>query len=222
MAARIGIEGRDAHQPVHAGLGLEPAIGVLALDQDGRRLDARLFAVAFLDQLPPCSRASRPSACTCAAASRPSPGSRCRRRRHGSRDSRRCASASPDSMRFELHRSARSCMHRRQRRLRPRRRWPCRPRPRQARSARWFVEFAFERRVAPRAIRRAAWRSRISVCARCGSFQKSRGFGLGVQFVQTAVARCPSQRCLLSRPSDCLISSTALVISARIRSSDRG
>jgi hypothetical protein len=37
--------------------------------------------------LKPCC--ARPSACTCAAASRPSPGSRCRRRRHGFRDRRR-------------------------------------------------------------------------------------------------------------------------------------
>jgi hypothetical protein len=37
--------GRDAHQPVHARFGLQPAIGVVALDQHGRGLDAGLFAV---------------------------------------------------------------------------------------------------------------------------------------------------------------------------------
>ena len=34
---------------MHAVLGLEPAIGVAALDLDGGRLDARLFALGFLD-----------------------------------------------------------------------------------------------------------------------------------------------------------------------------
>jgi hypothetical protein len=33
MAAVVGIEGRLAHQPVHADLGLQPAEGVLALDR---------------------------------------------------------------------------------------------------------------------------------------------------------------------------------------------
>ena len=31
---RIGVEGRDAHQPVHARFRLQPAIGVVALDQE--------------------------------------------------------------------------------------------------------------------------------------------------------------------------------------------
>ena len=34
MAAVVGIERRLAHQPVHAGLGLEPAVGVIALDAE--------------------------------------------------------------------------------------------------------------------------------------------------------------------------------------------
>jgi hypothetical protein len=45
-----GVVGADAHQAVHAGLGLQPAIGVLALDQQGRRLDAHLVAVGLFDQ----------------------------------------------------------------------------------------------------------------------------------------------------------------------------
>ena len=49
MPPCIGIERRDAHQAVHAVLGLEPAIGVVALDLDGGRLDAGLFAVGFFD-----------------------------------------------------------------------------------------------------------------------------------------------------------------------------
>ena len=44
VPARLGVVGRDAHQPVHALLGLEEAVGVLALDLDGDRLDAGLFA----------------------------------------------------------------------------------------------------------------------------------------------------------------------------------
>ena len=51
MAARIGIERRDANQPVHARLGLEPAIGVEALDEDRGRLNARLFPIVLADQL---------------------------------------------------------------------------------------------------------------------------------------------------------------------------
>ena len=89
VPARVGIERRDAHQPVHAVLGLEPAVGVAALDLDGRRLDAGALALRSPRATRPCSRAARPSACTCEAACRPSPGSRCRRRRHALRDRRR-------------------------------------------------------------------------------------------------------------------------------------
>ena len=44
VAARVRIERRDAHQPVDARLGLQPAVGVVALDHDRRRLDAGLVA----------------------------------------------------------------------------------------------------------------------------------------------------------------------------------
>jgi hypothetical protein len=50
VAARVGIEWRDAHQTVHAVLALEPAIGVAALDLDGGRLDPRLLAGGLLDE----------------------------------------------------------------------------------------------------------------------------------------------------------------------------
>ncbi len=46
VAAGVGIIGRDAHEAVDAGLGLEPAIGVLALDLDDGALDAGFFALA--------------------------------------------------------------------------------------------------------------------------------------------------------------------------------
>ena len=51
VPARIGIERRDPHQPVHAALGLQPAIGVVAADLDGRGFDAGFFALGFLEIL---------------------------------------------------------------------------------------------------------------------------------------------------------------------------
>ena len=46
-----GVEGRDAHQPVHAALAGELAEGVFADDGEGGRLDARLFAVLIVVHL---------------------------------------------------------------------------------------------------------------------------------------------------------------------------
>ena len=42
---RVGVERRDAHQPVHADFRLQQAVGVLAVDLEGDRLDARAFAL---------------------------------------------------------------------------------------------------------------------------------------------------------------------------------
>ena len=36
MAASVGIERRNAHQPVYARFRFQPAIGIVALDQQGR------------------------------------------------------------------------------------------------------------------------------------------------------------------------------------------
>ena len=47
VPARVGIERRDPHQPVHAGFGLQPAIGVVAADLDGGGLDAGFFALGL-------------------------------------------------------------------------------------------------------------------------------------------------------------------------------
>ena len=53
VPARVGVERRNAHQPVHAVLGLEPAVGVAALDLDGRRFDAGFLAVGLFDDSRP-------------------------------------------------------------------------------------------------------------------------------------------------------------------------
>ena len=89
VAARVGVERRDAHQAMHAAFGLEPAIGIGAVDPDRRRFDAGALAGALLEPFDLVAVLPRPSAYTCAAASRPSPAPRCRRRRHGLRDSSR-------------------------------------------------------------------------------------------------------------------------------------
>src|SRR5262249_42826106 len=51
VAPGLGIKRRNPHQTVHAALGLEPAVAVVAGDLEGRRLDAGLFAAAFLEPL---------------------------------------------------------------------------------------------------------------------------------------------------------------------------
>jgi hypothetical protein len=51
VAARVRIERRDAHQPVHARLGLQPAVRVVALDHDRRRLDAGFVAGGLFEHL---------------------------------------------------------------------------------------------------------------------------------------------------------------------------
>ncbi len=49
MAAVARIERRFSHQPMHAGLGAQPAVGIIADHADGRALDARDFAGALID-----------------------------------------------------------------------------------------------------------------------------------------------------------------------------
>src|SRR5215831_4240154 len=49
VPTRIRVIGGDAHQPMHARFSLEPPVGVLTLDNEGRRLDTRLFSSALLD-----------------------------------------------------------------------------------------------------------------------------------------------------------------------------
>ena len=49
MPPRVRIERRDAHEPVHAAFGLQPAIGVGAGDAHRRRFDAGALARALLE-----------------------------------------------------------------------------------------------------------------------------------------------------------------------------
>ena len=49
MPPGVGVERRDAHQPVYAALSLEVAVGVVAVHLEGDGLDARLVAVEQVD-----------------------------------------------------------------------------------------------------------------------------------------------------------------------------
>ena len=80
LATVGGVERRQAHEPVHALLGAVEAVGVLALDAERRRLDARLLPRAGLEQLGLEAALARPISSASAGPSRPSPGRRCRRR----------------------------------------------------------------------------------------------------------------------------------------------
>src|SRR5690606_20851363 len=51
VAARVAVIGRDAHQTVHARFRFQPAIGIVALDEDGGGFDARLLALVDLQHL---------------------------------------------------------------------------------------------------------------------------------------------------------------------------
>ena len=62
----------------------------------------------------------------------------------------------------------------------------------------------------------SALRSCITRWARGGVVPEGRVFGLRVQFGKTRLRACRSQRCLLSSPTDCLISSTSVSVSARM------
>ncbi len=217
MAAGVGIEGRDAHQPMHAGFALEPAIGVFALDQKRGGFDARRRRLRFPRSVAACSRGVRPSACTCGTASRPSPGFQCRRRRHEFRDRSRCRRPRPTAWI-----ASRSC------------------------SARLFnvadavfrichhggIVFGFGHfdqarwhrpvRCPARARRTAtdpASGARASVSAHPEGCSRWRGLRPWRSVHRGGAGHDPSQRCLLSRAMACWISSTLLSISARMRPS---
>ena len=81
MAARAGIERRNAHQPVYPRprSSSQPRQALDTLDLQGRGLDPRLLAVGFLDQAPRSCRGRQPNGYTCATTFRPSRRTRCPR-----------------------------------------------------------------------------------------------------------------------------------------------
>ena len=218
---RIGIERRDAHQPVHAGFGLQPAIGVVALDLDGRRLDAGLFAVGLFQILDLVAVLLGPA--------------RVHAQQH--RGPVLALGAAGAGMDFEI--GVVGVGLARQQRLEL--------------AARDFVLAAFfsaalglgddrlivlglaeldhadvvvELALDPADGRRADPRARCApASALRAAADRSRDWDLrpGVQLGEARRATCRSQRCLLSSPTDCLMSSTSFSISARMASliSDR-
>ncbi len=135
MPPLVRVVGRDAHQPVHAALGLQVAVGVLAVDLERGVLDARPRRRAGGRARWSGSRGARPSAGTCASASAaqscdsvpPAPGWI-----DTSAPSRSC---SPDS-RLRSSRSATSRLERAELGVELARAARRRPRPRPARAAR--------------------------------------------------------------------------------------
>ena len=69
----LRVERADPHQPVHAALALQPAVGPSAVDRERDALEARLLALGLVQDLGLEACCDRPSAGTCAAASPPSP-----------------------------------------------------------------------------------------------------------------------------------------------------
>ncbi len=51
MTTGIGVVRRDTHQTMHAAFGLQPAIGIVAGDLDGRRFDAGFFTLRLFEIL---------------------------------------------------------------------------------------------------------------------------------------------------------------------------
>jgi hypothetical protein len=178
----LAVIGRDAHQPVDARFGLQPAIGVVALDQQGGRLDAGLFAVVDFHDLDLEAVLFGPAACTCAAASTPSPGSRCRRRRSGFPEGV-VGIGLAGQQRFDCSLSILVLEAAQLRFRRPRTTFPV------AFHLAQFDQLDVVGKVCSSLLDAAdavesCWRSRISFCALVGSFQRSRILGAGVQFFQ--------------------------------------
>ena len=100
LPARVGIEGTDADQAMHAVFGAQKAVGVGPRDREAHVLDARFVAGLVVDDLGLVAAASRTSAGTCASAFRPSPGRRCRLRPGEWTRWRRTCPRAPESMRM--------------------------------------------------------------------------------------------------------------------------
>ena len=209
----FGIERRDAHQPVHAALGLQPAIGVGAVDLHRRRFDAGALAGALLEPLD-------------LVAVRLGPAHIHAQQHLGPVLRLGAAGAGVD---FEIAvvgvglarqqaldlAALRLLAQRRRAAPRPRRRSPGRPRPRRARSAR--------RRPRPRARCGDSCRSPSRAgCARArpSAPRPGRPRAWGLRPWRSARRdggwRRPSQRCLLSSANDFSMSSTTACVSARM------
>ena len=216
MAARVRIERRDAHQPMHAQFGLQPAVRVVALDHDRRRLDAGLVAGRLFDhfdlELAPLAPAHV----------------------HAQQHARPVAAlgAAGAGMHFEI-----GVVGRRPRPTAAPRAGAARPRPSAPCSCREALVLGRRRRPRPRRVRPAssrrrararswrasragppAWCARASASARLRG--RSRGSGPRTWRSVRLDAASPRrrQRCLLSSPTDCLIVSTSCSASARMGS----
>ena len=66
LPAGVGVERADAHQPMHAGLALQVAVGVVADDAQRGAADAGFLVVELIDDLGLEAVALGPAARTCA------------------------------------------------------------------------------------------------------------------------------------------------------------
>ena len=160
-----------------------------------------------------CSRGARPSVCTCETACWPSPGFRCRRRRHGFRYSCHCRPLRPTA--WIPAASARRVWPARTSPPRHRRPWRRRSRPPPSRSVRAHPQVPGSA-CRPMSVTCPASGVRASASARPG--RRSTGMGLRPwRSVRPGGDwRHPSQRCLLSRAMACSISSAVRMISGRM------
>ena len=209
------VERRDADQPVHAGFGLEPAIGVRPRHLDGAGFDPGLFAWRFVDQGQLVIVLLAPA------------------RIHAQQDfgpilGLGAAGAGVDlkeavisvglagQQAFQLLLGGQFASTELEVWPRPRRRSTARPRPHPVRSCRdcrqgraRFRGHGLDALVEPgsaRASRPAPWRRRSTA----PNPRRGRSARKG------AAARFPSQRCLLSSANDLSMSSATAWISARI------
>ena len=193
--------------------GLQPAIGVLALDQNRRRFDAGLFALALFEIIDLVAATLRPARIHAQQHLGPILALGAARARHGFRDRRRSHPLRPRAWiraswlrRASVSREA-SLPHRPPS--------PCRSRPRPFRSGRRNRSARSPARGIPTAPGRAG-------CVRASDFalpaRRSRRRGIRIwRSAHRGGGRiCPSQRCLLSRASACLISSMVRSVSARM------
>ncbi len=186
VPARVRIERRDAHQAMHARFGLQPAVGVVALDHDGRGLDARLVAGRLLDHLDVEFPALRPAHVHAQQHARPVAAFGAARRRNGLRHS--CRWRRPRPRAAPRAGGARPRPSAPSARRGPRPRSLRRPRPRRVRPA------SSRRRGRARILASepsrssSIVRSRITFCAASASFQRLGSSDLALSSASRRVA----------------------------------